>query len=264
MCNLFITTAIASSFAGVAFAQEAAPAGPTLSGEVSLDFAETAAGDWGGSMGVEVDVNAAGLGNVDLGFAAKSGGALTLDTWTVGTDLAPGLGVAIGNDNGVFVGAEGEQTLAAPAMTESVQVGYGPAAVALGFTDWTADITDVSNIQGSYTLGVAGMAVTAAADYNFNTENTMIGAEVGGFDVVGLATVGGAMTYDFDAENIGYELVADAFGVTGYLNGDDTDAMQNIGGEYSYNIGAAKVTAGANYNIDAEDFAPNVGVAFAF
>jgi hypothetical protein len=267
MRNVFITTVAAMAISTAAFAEDTVtkvttPVGPVISGEVSLDFAETANDKWGGTMGLDLGVDAAGLANIDLDFSATDGNSVTLDNWTVGTTVA-GVGVAVGDDNGVMPGAEGEQTLAAPAMTESVQVTVGDAQVAVGFTDWTADITDISNIQGAYTLNVVGLDVTAAADYNLDTENTVIGAGVGGLDL-GLASLGGAMTYDVDAETFGYEGVAAAYGVTAYLNGDDTDMLQNIGGEYAVNVAGATFTAGANYNIDTEDFTPTAGLAFNF
>lgn len=265
MRNLFITTAIATLFAGTAFAQDtSAHAGPTLSGEVSIDFAETAAGDWGGAMALELGVAATGLGTVDLGFDATEGNALTLDTWTVGTQVPfADIDVAIGNDNGAFVGAEGEQTLAAPGMTTGIQVGIAGAKVALGFTDWTKDITDINNIQGSYTLGFAGLSVTAAGDYNLNSEDFAVGAEVSGLDL-GVASLGGAVTYDGGAEAIGYEVVADTFGITAYVNGDDSELLQNVGGKYEYAIGGATVNGGLSYNFNAEEVTPTVGLSFAF
>jgi len=262
MRNILLTTS-ALVVLGTAALAEAPMMGTAIGGEVSLDFAETAAGDWGGTLGLDLDVVATGLAAVELGFEAESGGALTLDTWTVGTTVGGALGIAVGNDNGVFVEAEGEQTLAAPAMTESVQVTVGDAAVAVGFTDWTTDLTDVSNIQGSYTLGLSFAEVTAAVDYNMNTENTLIGAEIA-LGNLGVAEVGKTITYDVDAESFGYEVVADAMGITAYLNGDDDEMLQNVGGEYSYDIGGAEITAGASYNIDAEEFTPALGIAFKF
>jgi hypothetical protein len=262
MKNTILSVVAVFSMANAAFAEDAATA-PVLSGEVSLDFAETANDKIGGTMGLELGIDAAGLGTVDLDFTAVDGGAVTLDTWAVGTTVG-GIGLAMGDDLGVMPGAEGEQTLAAPAMAEAVQVTAGNAQVALGFTDWTADITDISNIQGAYTLGVAGLDVTAAADYNLNTENTVLGAGIGGLEL-GVVGLSGALTYDVDAEAFGYETVANAYGVTAYLNGDDTDMLQNIGGEYEYSWGTgAAITAGANYNIDTEDFAPTAGISFNF
>ena len=265
MRNVFITTVAAMAISTAAFAEDtttAAPTGPVISGAVNLDFAETAGDNYGGTMGIELDIDAGSLATVDLDFSATDGSALTLDTWAVGTSVA-GVGVAVGDDLGVMPGAEGEQTLAAPAMAEAVQVTVGDAVVAVGLTDWTADITDISNIQGAYTLNIASLDVTAAADYNLDSENTVLGAGVGGLDL-GLASIGGAMTYDVDAETFGYEGVATAMGITAYLNGDDTDALQNIGGEYEVNVNGATFTAGANYNIDTEDFAPTAGISFNF
>ena len=137
-----------------------------FSPEVSLDFAETANDKIGGTMNLDLGVDMGGLATVDLNFEATDGNAVTLDTWAVGTSVA-GVGVAVGDDLGVMPGAEGEQTLAAPAMAEAVQVTVGDAVVAVGLTDWSADITDISNIQGAYTMNVANLDVTAAADYNF-------------------------------------------------------------------------------------------------
>ena len=266
MRNVFITTIAALAFAGAAQAEDTAtmPYAPLLSGEVALDFAETAAGDMAGTMGIELGVDAAGLATVDLDFAIDEAGNGTLDDWTVGTTVGT-VGVAFGTDNGVMPEAfdEDHATLAAPAMTESLSVSMGSAAVAVGFTDWNTDITDISNVQGAYAFSAAGLDLTAAADYNLDTENTVLGAGISGFEL-GALGLGGAMTYDVDAAVFGFEAVTSAYGVTAYVNGDDTDALQNIGGEYTMDVGGATFTAGANYNIDTEDFAPTAGVAFNF
>lgn len=257
MKNIFVVSAVAALVAASASAET------SIGGEVSLDFEENAAGDYAGSMGLDLDISAAGIATVDLGFEAAPDEALTLDKWTLGTTVGGSIGIAIGNDNDMFVGAEGEQTLAAPSMSESIAVSVGGAGVAVGFTDWTSDMTDVSNIQASYSMGLSFAAVTAAVDYNLDTENTLLGAEVA-LGNIGVAEVGGAVTYDIDAENIGFEGVAEVMGVTAYVNGDQDEMLQNVGGEYSYDIGGVELTAGANYNIDAEEFTPTIGVAFAF
>jgi hypothetical protein len=264
MRNVFITTVAAMAISTAAFAEDtvAPTVGPVISGAVNLDFAETAGDKIGGTMGIELDIDAGSMATIDLNFVSADESALEVDTWAVGTNVA-GVGVAVGDDLGVMPGAEGEQTLAAPAMAEAVQVTVGDAVVAVGLTDWSADITDISNIQGAYTLGLAGLDATVAADYNLDSENTVLGAGVSGLDL-GLASVGGALTYDMDAETFGYESVATAYGITAYLNGDDTDMLQNVGGEYAVDVAGATFTAGANYNIDTEDFAPTAGLAFNF
>jgi hypothetical protein len=268
MRNVFITTVAAMAISTAAFAGDTVtkvtnPYGPLLTGEVALDFTETAGtNDIGGTMSVDLGIDAGGLATVDLDFEVNEAGNGSLADWTVGTTIG-GLGVAVGTDNGVMPGAEGEQTLAAPVMTESLAVTAGGASVALGFTDWNTDITDISNIQGAYTIDMDRFAITGAADYNLDSENTVLGAGVSGLDL-GLATASGALTYDVDAETFGYEGVAAAYGVTAYLNGDDTDMLQNIGGEYEMDVAGATFTAGANYNLDTEDFTPTAGISFNF
>lgn len=268
MRNVFITTIAALAIAGAAQAEDTVTKtqtpvmGPVLSGELSLDFAETTNNKIGGTFGLDLGVDVQGLATVDLDFEVDEAGNGTLADWTVGTTVGA-VGVAVGTDNGVMPGAEGEQTLAAPAMTESVAVTAAGASVAVGFTDWNTDITDISNVQGAYTMGVAGLDVTAAADYNLDSENTVLGAGVAGLDL-GVASLGGAMTYDVDAEVFGFEAVATTGGLTAYLNGDDTDALQNIGGEYEVLVGGATFTAGANYDTDAKDLTPTAGLSFNF
>lgn len=261
MRNVFMTVAAMAMTTTAAFAEEATVPTPVLSGEVALDFAETTNDNYGGTMSLDLGVDLAGAATVDLDFEATDGNALTLDTWAVGTTVG-GVGIAMGDDLGVMPGAEGEQTLAAPAMTEALRVTVGDAQVAVGFTDWTSDISDVSNIQGAYTINQGAFAITAAGDYNMDTENTVLGGSVG--TTVQGVSVTGVATYDVDAEAIGYEGVVSAMGVTAYVNGDKDDSLQNVGGEYEYMLGGAKLTAGANYNIDTEDFAPTAGISFAF
>lgn len=266
MKKLLLTTLAVSSIATTVLANDhSAMSTPVISGEVSLDFAETVNNNWGGTMGLELDVNAHGLATVDLGFTATDGNALVLDSWTVGTDVN-GIAVAVGDDNGVFVEAfdEDHATLAAPAITESVKVTVGDASVAVGLNDWTTDITDVSNIQGSYNLGeVSGLLVTAAADYNLNTKNVVLGAVVGGLKV-GEADLSGVATYDRDAELFAFEGIANVMGITAYANGNQDDMFQNVGGEYTYALGGAELTAGANYDLNAKELTPTFGIGVKF
>ena len=118
MRNVFITTVAAMAISTAAFAEDTATPvmGPVISGEVSLDFAETTNNNYGGTFGLDLDVDS-DVGGVALDFSATDGGNLTLDNWTVGTSVG-GVALAFGDDNGLMPGAEGEQTLAAPAMTE--------------------------------------------------------------------------------------------------------------------------------------------------
>ena len=263
MKNTIFSVVALFSLTGVAFAEAEMPAaGPVLSGEAELAITQDANDNCGGAMGLDLGINASGLASVDLDFSATDGNAVTLDNWTVGTDVG-GIGIAVGDDNGVFVGAEGEHTLAAPAMTESVKVSVGDAQVAVGLSDWNTDITDISNIQGSYAFNMDAFSLTASGDYNLDTENTVVGGSVAGY-AAGNASLGGTVTYDMDAEMFAFEGVANVMGITAYANGDQDDTLQNIGGDYTYMLGGAELTGGANYNMDSEEFTPSVTVGFSF
>ena len=233
---------------------------PVISGAINLDFAETTAGKTAGTMGVELDVDAGSMATVDLDFKATDGNALTLDTWAVGTTVA-GVGVVFGDDNNLMpetnANASTDGTLAAPAMTESVALSFGNASVAVGLTDWTTDVTEVSNLQGAYTVDAGIADVTASADYNRARENTVLGAEVAGLDL-------GMVTYDTDAEDWAFEGSVATGGLSAYINGTDENRLQHIGGEYVLNYAGAELSAGVDYDTDAEDFTPTAGLSFNF
>jgi len=243
-----------------------APVGPVLTGAVNLDFAETAAGKTGGTMGIELDIDAPGIATVDLDFKATDGNALTLDTWTVGTTIGS-VGLAFGDDNGLLpettADAAADGTLAKPAMTESLALSFGNASVAVGLTDWTTDVTEVSNLQGAYTVDAGIVDVTASADYNRTTENTVLGAEVGGLDL-GMMTAGGALTYDTDAADWAFEGSVATGGLSAYINGTDDNRLQHIGGEYVLTYAGAELSAGVDYDTDAKDWKPTAGLSFNF
>ena len=255
------TSAVAEETVAVA-----TPTAPGLTGAINLDFAETTAGKTAGTMGVELDFDAGDVATVDLDFKATDGNALTLDTWTVGTTIGA-VGLAFGDDNGLLpetgANASADGTLAKPAMTESLALSFGGASVAVGLTDWTTDVSEVSNLQGAYTVDAGIADVTASADYNRTSENTVLGAEVAGLDL-GLATAGGALTYDTDAEDWAFEGSVAVDGLSAYVNGTDDNRLQHIGGEYVLNYAGAELSAGVDYDTDAKDWTPTAGLSFNF
>jgi hypothetical protein len=266
-----LTTIAAILVATTAMADQAVEVTPTaatpvISGAVNLDFAETAANKTAGTMGIELDVDAGSLATVDLDFKATDGNSLTLDTWTVGTTIGA-VGLAFGDDNGLLpetgANASADGTLAKPAMTESLALSFGNASVAVGLTDWTTDVSEVSNLQGAYTVDAGIVDVTASADYNRTTENTVLGAEVGGLDL-GMMTAGGMMTYDTDAEDWAFEGSVATGGLSAYINGTDDNRLQHIGGEYVLNYAGAELSAGVDYDTDAKDWKPTAGLSFNF
>ena len=244
----------------------ATPTAPVMTGAINLDFAETTAGKTAGTMGVELDFDAGDVATVDLDFKATDGNALTLDTWTVGTTIGA-VGLAFGDDNGLLpetgANASADGTLAVPAMTESLALSFGGASVAVGLTDWTTDVSEVSNLQGAYTVDAGIADVTASADYNRTSENTVLGAEVAGLDL-GMVTAGGMATYDTDAEDWAFEGSVATGGLSAYINGTDDNRLQHVGGEYVLNYAGAELSAGVDYDTDAKDWTPTAGLSFNF
>ena len=244
----------------------ATPTAPVMTGAINLDFAETTAGKTAGTMGVELDFDAGDVATVDLDFKATDGNALTLDTWTVGTTIGA-VGLAFGDNNGLLpetgANASADGTLAKPAMTESLALSFGSASVAVGLTDWTTDVSEVSNLQGAYTVDAGIVDVTASADYNRTSENTVLGAEVAGLDL-GMVTAGGMATYDTDAEDWAFEGSVATGGLEAYINGSDDNKLQHIGGEYTLNYAGAELSAGIDYDTDAKEWSPMAGISFNF
>ena len=249
----------------IIMAEEAAVANPvTLTGEIKTTIAETAADKYGATTTFGLDVGVTGIAFGGLNFATGADDKLALDEWHIGANLGLAT-VSYGDQGNNWIGAEGEQTIADPAMGDSLKVSVGDATVALGMTDATADVTDLSNVQATYTMGVAdNLSLTGAVDYNLDSETTILGASLGGIDL-GVATASGAFTYGLDSEAWGYEGVVATGGLTAYINGDNVDALQNIGGGYDMTIASGlELGAGVSYNMNSEEFKPSVSASFSF
>lgn len=234
----------------------------SLSGEIETTIEQNANDNWGASTELSLGITASDLAKGSISFKAAPDSNITVDEYHVGTSIR-GVELTFGDQGNNWIGAEGEHTLADPAMDHSLYVGVGGARVALGFSDVENDISDLSNVQGTYNTEVAGLDVTAAGDYNLDAENLTLGAEVHGLAVAGL-DLGGAATYDMDAEHFAYEGVITGLGITGYVNGDQDDALQNIGAGYDYDLSGISLGADLNYNIDDEDWTPSITATFSF
>lgn len=260
--NNFLLTSALVMVAGAAAAQDVAAPTVSLNGEIAIDVEETAAGDIGATPSFALGVDADGIGDVSMSFEVTNG-AVTLDEWSIGTTVA-GASVSLGDQGDIFVEGEDGGTLATPSMGTSIQVEAGAVAVAVGFDDMAADVTDLDNVQVAYTAGLSIADVTAAADYNIDTEDYVLGARAtteGMIDNVGL---GATMTYASASEAFGYEVDATVGSITGYFNGTDNDLAQNLGANLTRTVGNMEFGTGVNYNIDSEDLTPTASISFNF
>jgi hypothetical protein len=246
------------------FAAGTAASAQQLGGSIGVEVNENAAGNYVAETTLSFGISAAtdaGLAFGSFTFETVDEGNLGVDAWQLGLAFDAAT-VSIGDQGDLFVGNDleivGGDTLANPANNDSVIVDAGVAAVFVGFGDITNDIGDVDNVQVSTTIS----AVTAVVDHNTSTDENTLGvkggADLGGFALTGIAT------YAVDAEDFGYELAATYSGVTAFVNGDDNDMAQNLGAAFNRNFDNLNFYAEGSYNLDTEDTTVGAGVALNF
>ena len=255
MRNVFILAAAAVMAASVATAE--AVTSP-LTGSMELEINKDAETTLTLGAGLTAGELAFGSFNVE----SVDGAGFALDQWQIGTTVGA-LTVAIGNQDGVFFEGTDYTTLEEPAMAESLQVSAGAAQVALGFTDLSADATDISNVQGAYKFAMGALTLRTTGDYNFDSEDWLVGGRASGVEVAGVA-LGAAATYGSANETFAYEVDGNVMGITAYVNGDQNDALQNVGAGYGRTVAGLDFSADINYNIDTEEFTPTAGISFNF
>lgn len=278
MRNVFITAAALVALSTAAFAGDAtvsdpvvtAPlmATPVLSGGIGVEVAENAAGDFAATTTLSFGIDVDGLAFGSASIESIDGNTVELDSWVIGTHIGAAK-LSFGKQGDLMVGNDfeivGGDTLASVADDhESLQVAVGAATVMVGLTDITNDVTDVENVQGSYSFTAGAVALTAVADYNINSEEWVLGSKAA-MDLTDNISLGGLVTYSSGTETFGYEASAGYGIATAFVNGDDADLLQNIGAGVAYDLQSnLNVYAEGAYNLDAENTIFGAGVAFKF
>jgi hypothetical protein len=268
MRNVFMATVAAMAIGSAAVAEEEATVvAPLVGGSVAFEIAEDADGDMAGTTTLGLGINAEGLAFGGFELESVDGGTLEVDSWQIGT-TALGFGtVSLGDQGDLMVGNDfevvGGDTLADPAENESVILDMGMAAVMVGFTDLSDDVTDIENVQGSYTMTLGGLALTAVGDYNIDSEDYVLGGH-GAYLITEDIVLGGLVTYDSASEAVGYEASAGYSFATVFANGDDSDALQNVGAGVATELGGLGLYAEGAYNLDREEETFAAGLSFNF
>lgn len=254
-----------------------------------------AAADFAGEVGVDVTKNAGNYvatPTVELSFGVKGadttffGGVgveaddtdrITVDTWHVGVNFGA-TAVSLGKQEDLFdfgglevVGGTHDTTgvLADPKFdNESVIVRHGDFAGLVGFADIGTDIGDVENVQFSYAHDYGTVNVLGAVDYNIEDKEYIV-AVAADSNVTEQVNLGATITYDSEVSLAAYEAVAtydynENFAFSGFVNGDEDDAAQNIGAGVVYTKDTLKAYAEVGYNLDKDEATPAVGVSFSF
>ena len=236
-------------------------------GEITLDFTTNASDNI--VMTPTVDMSLEGdvaVGSIGLTVDNATDG-VKLDTYSVGVKLGTDATVSFGDQGDLMDGFEGA-TEAVGGSTlvnlddegESIKVEAGKLAVAARFTDLGSDVTDLSSLQATYATALNNLSIAGGVDYNLDTKDATTFASAG-VDM-GTFGVGGTMTYQ---DAFGYELNASYGAMGAFLNGDENDALQNIGGGlYGEIAGGMSYYGEVGYNVDSEEFTPAAGVAFKF
>lgn len=266
MKNTIFSIAAVLAMSTAAYAEDAAPMGPALHGSINLELSENASGDYVATTTLGVGIDAEGLAFGSATVESVDGSTFEIDEWKLGTYVGAAT-LSFGKQGDLFVGNDfeivGGDTLADPADDhESFQVAMGNAAVMVGLTDITTDVTEVENIQGAYSLTMGQVDVTAVGDYNLNSEDWTVGGKAG--LSVGEVALGGILTYGSANEVFAYEASAGYNIATAFINGDQNDAFQNIGLGVSTDVRGLGVYAEGSYNIDAEETTFGAGVSFNF
>lgn len=257
MKKLFLTTVAVVAFAGTAYAAD-------VSGEVTVDVAKDA-GNYVATPSVDLSFGAKGdaatmFAGVDV---TVDSGDLVLDGWHIGTKFGA-TSVSFGDQGDLFSfgGLEvvGGDTLADVADDhESVIVKSGNIGVLVGFTDITADVSDIENVQLAYAGETGAVKYNTTVNYNLDTEDFVVGAAAK--TEISAVNAGLAVTY---ADAFAYEVTAGYKMATVFVNGDEADALQNVGFGLAHTFNGANLYAEVGYNVDTEEATPAVGVSFAF
>jgi len=256
--KLLLTTVAAIVLATTSFAAD-------IGASVEMKVAENEATDkYEATTTIGIDVDAGeGMANVGLEFESVDGDTIELDKWHVGTEVADAT-ITFGDQDGVFVEATSDfSSIAEPTIDESLALSYGPASVAVGFTDITTDVTEVSNVQLAYNVDLALVDVTASMDYNRTSEEYTWGARVDTIEVVGIS-LGATTSYETDTLAFEFDSTISTYGLTTYINGDEDDLLENIGVGHEIDIAGATLSSDVNYNVDDEEVSPSVTLSFNF
>lgn len=239
--------------------------GPIVGGSIEVEVSENAAGEYAAATTVDVGIFTPGLAFGEIGVESIDGSTFEISKWYFGTTVGRGT-ISFGDHGGgVFVESYSDYSdIADPAINEALILTYGDASAALGFTDISNDVTDISNAQGAYIVDASVATVTVSADYNFDTEEYAIGTRTEGVQL-GAVALGSTLSYASTSETIAYEIDASmSYGLTAYVNGNRDDALRNVGAGYEREVGNLTVLANVNYDVNAEEFAPKASVSFNF
>jgi hypothetical protein len=246
-------------------ADEAAAA--ELTGEVSLDVTQNAADKIVATPEIELGIEGEmGVGSIGL-IVDNADDTVKLDSYSLGVKVGEAV-VSFGDQGDLMEAFEGStEAVGGQTLTdlndegESIKIQTGNVGVMVGLEDIGTDVTDIKNIQVGANAEMGAVALAAAVNWDQASEDITVGVNAQmDYQAVNLS---GTVTYTEAVT--GYELSAGYGDFAAFINGDDTDMTQNIGGGlYKSMANGMSFYAEAGYNLDAEEITPAAGVSFKF
>lgn len=255
---LFATTAITLA-ATSAFAAD-------MKGEIALDMVKDANDKFVATPSIEMGVDGeVGVGSI--GLVVDGNDNVKLDTYSLGVKVGEAT-VSFGDQGDLMEAFEGStEAVGGQTLTdldddgESIMVQTGNLGVMVGFADIGADVSDIKNVQVGAGAELGPVALAGAVNWDKASEDITVGLNAQmNFNAINL---GGTVTYT--EALTGFEVSAGYGNFGAFLNGDENDMAQNVGGGYYGNTGAGLTYYGEiGYNIDSKDVTPAAGVTFKF
>ena len=238
-----------------------------LTGKVSLDMVKDANDKFVATPEIELGIDGEmGVGSIGL-IVDNADDTVKLDTYSLGVKVGEAT-VSFGDQGDLMEAFEGStEAVGGQTLTdldddgESIMVQTGNLGVMVGFADIGADVSDIKNVQVGAGAELGPVALAGAVNWDKASEDITVGLNAQmNYNAINL---GGTVTYTEAVT--GFELSAGYGNFGAFLNGDENDMAQNIGGGYYGDTGAGLTYYGeVGYNIDTEEVTPAVGVKFNF
>jgi len=255
---LFATTAITLA-ATSAFAAD-------MKGEIALDMVKDANDKFVATPSIEMGVEGeVGVGSI--GLVVDGNDNVKLDTYSLGVKVGVAT-VSFGDQGDLMEAFEGStEAVGGQTLTdldddgESIMVQTGNIGVMVGFDNIGTDVSDIKNVQVGAGAELGAVALAGAVNWDQASEDITVGLNAQmNYNAINL---GGTVTYT--EALTGYEVSAGYGNFGAFVNGDENDMAQNIGGGYYGDTGTGLTFYGeVGYNIDAEEITPAAGVTFKF
>ena len=226
-------------------------------GTVELEVGKNTAGTFVATPEITISqdvVSGFGVGSISL---VSDGSSILVDEYSFGMET-PVIGLSFGDQGDIFLtGAFDGSSLANPTTgKQSLQMSAYGVKTHVGFTDVTAKIADVSNIQ----FAIASEIGSLVSDYNFDDKTYAVGLGMS----VTAGQVGLNVNATYGTVGAAYEVSTSAFDATVYANGAEGQILSEIGFGRSTSIANMTLETNLAYQVVAKTYEPTLTLTSSF